>query len=152
MPQHTPVGKQIPFPYITGLDPHQQQEIYRDFEAVLSQIVSAPTVFDAVIDPILTASDPAKHQYVNLTELVANETWAAGTMFSVGVHQRGTPQIIEPSSPLNIAGLGDLSLFGIGPTTPDATHKGWDWAKLTCAVGQQVFYYNLVIEPTSSGS
>lgn len=34
-------GQQIPFPYIEGLNPQQQEQLYRDFEAVLAQINAA---------------------------------------------------------------------------------------------------------------
>ena len=147
------MGKPVPYAFITGLNPVAQREIERDFLAVTDQISGGPDFFDAIIDPEATVADPILHLYKNLTDLVANEVWAPHRMFNVGVKQRGLVQIIEPTSPLSIITLGDLSLWGLGPVTPlDATHLGWDWAVLTCASTQQVFYYNLVFEPTTGGS
>lgn len=143
----------VPFPYIDGLSKEEQRRLERDFEHLREMIPDvAPTIFDALIDPALTASDPSAHSYVNLTELIAAEDWDADYMFNVGVRQRNSPQISEPTSPLDISAKGNLSLFGLGPSVPDSTHNGWDWATLTCSATQQVFYYYLVFEPTSFGT
>lgn len=140
-------GRAVPFRYITGL-PHQAQlEIERDFFEVVDQLgASQPSEFDAIIDPTLTASDATTHQYVNLTDLVANEAWAANYLFNVGVRQRGSTRITEPVSPLDLTTHGDLSLFGIGDFQTDVNHLAWSWATLSCNAGQQVFLYNLAID------
>lgn len=145
------MGLPVPFRFITGL-PHQAQvEIERDFLDVIMQIHDSPTIFDAVIDPTLSASDPSTHQYVNLTELIDGESWAPSVMFNVGVKQDALTPIVEPTSPLSLIGLGDISLFGIDNFLTDVTHIGWDWAALTIGASQQVFLYNITLAATDVG-
>lgn len=149
MAEYKPALK-LPFTQFPGLDQDSARRIWRDFEEIAR--TTGISLFDAIIDPSLSVSDPSTHQYKNLTDLIAHETWSTSYTFIVGVKQRNNPQIIEPTSPIDISAKGDLALFGLGPVIPDASHKGWDWATLTCAATQQVTYYNLAFEPTSSGS
>lgn len=144
----------ITFPYrkFPSLPKEAQQQIWRDLEYLASHIHGSPSVFDAIIDPSLSASDASEHQYVNLTELIASETWDEHSMFNVGVRQRFDIAIIEPAETLDIRGVGDLSLFGVGNVQHDGDHLDWVWAQLQCNLTQQVFYYNLAIKLDSGTS
>lgn len=142
------MAKQVPYPYIHGLDPRAQEEIYRDFEAIEAQIVNPPTIFDATIDPSLTANSPSTHQYVNLAGLLANEAWT--TTLNVGVLQRKGLSIDDSASVNSLSGKGNLALFGVSPSQGAATGIGWKWSALTVPSGQSCFYYNLTLDPTST--
>ena len=137
-------GKPVPYRWITELPIKAQKEIERNFLAVIEQITPSPSIFDATIDPALAASDTATHQYINLTELVANESWTG--MFNVGVVQRADIAITEPLTVIDISGKGDLSLFGVSGYFPDASHLAWVWQTLSTNTTQQVFFYNLSID------
>jgi hypothetical protein len=143
----------VPFPYIHGLSKTDQFQLEEDFEYIVG-LIPEPTaaLFDAIIDPTLTASDPTQHEYVNLTELLANETWTG--LFNVGVRQSAEVPIVEPLNGLSLAGKGDLSLFGLGAFIADVTHHAWDWSTITVPQGQQLFLQNLAIggRTTSGGS
>lgn len=138
--------RDVPFKRITGLPERAQFEIERDFIDVLEQITPTPSVFDAIIDPELSASDPGTHQYVNLTELVANETWASHELFNIGVVERGATQIVEAlgSGSLDVTHVGDIALFGLADFTGGVGSRlAWDWTPLNMNVGQMLFLHNL---------
>lgn len=141
---------QVPFPYVSDLPPRAQRELERNFLELQRNITPTPSVFDAIIDPALTASNAATHQYVNLTELLASETWAANYTFIVGVKQRGSIAITEPGG-TSLSGKGNISLFGISNYIPDDIITfGWRGLNLSLGSSQSCFGYNLVIAPTSS--
>lgn len=138
----------LPYPWIPGLDAEQQRQLERDFEHLRLLLPDPPgNIYDAIIDPRLTKPDPANHTYPNLTTLVQFEDWDTTYAFHVGVHQPGTPRIVEPST-IDIRGRGDIYLHGIGPALVDATHEGWDWGTLSVDLTQQVVLKGIAIEPT----
>lgn len=81
------IRHRVPFPFITGLPDDARREIERDFAYLGEALDSsgAVTPYDAVIDPSMAASDPTNHRYINLTDLVANETWDPDYNFKVAV-------------------------------------------------------------------
>lgn len=151
MPTSPNVGNYgFPFKHIPDISAEAAREIRRNFEAVFNR--PNADLFDAVIDPILTTSDVANHIYPNLTTLLAAESWLPGRLFNVGVRQRFDIAIIEPNSPLDMSTKGNLALFGLANIIPTASLKPWNWAQLGTTATQQVFYYNLTIGPSSSGT
>lgn len=141
MGQNQPSIK-LPFVYVQGIPATAAQQIRRDFEEVINNIPTAPTVFDAVIDPALTASLPATHHYKNLSDLVLAENWSS--TLSVGVIQRKGLPIIESGVP-DITAKGDLALFG---TTGSFGSSGWQWQGLNGVTGKQVTMVGITLDPT----
>jgi hypothetical protein len=136
----------LPFSQFPGIDPEAARRIWRDFEAVSAALMAVPSIWDAIIDPTLTSSIPSLHQYVNLTELLANETWLTTHTFKVGVKQQRGISISEPATVgLSLSGRGDLALFGLGEPLQDSTHVGWAWQTCGGDAGQQVYLHNLSI-------
>lgn len=138
--------------HYNDLPAEAQRKILRDFQALAAAIREVPTIFDATIDPDFVRSDPSEHQYINLTELIANESWATHTIFNVGVVQRATNRIIEPNPSLDITAKGDLALFSIAPFIFDINHLAWEWATLAGSTGQQVFLTGLSMDTFGDGS
>lgn len=137
----------LPYPFIADLPKTSQEQIWKDFEFLIRSLPSSPTIFDAIIDASLPASNTRTHQYVNLTELLAAETWDPGTTFNVGVRQDSvSPRISEPTSPISMTGKGDLSLFGLTQFESNV-NNGWDWAAVTMDSTQQIYIENLTIRP-----
>lgn len=139
----------LPYPYVTDLSRKAQYQLWRDFEALIAGITPTPGMFDAIIDPALDASIPGEHQYVNLTELVANESWDSTQTFQVGVRQYVGIQIVEPGT-IDISGFdGDLALFGIAEPPESAGFVAWDWRAVTTDIGQTLHLTGLSISRTS---
>lgn len=113
----------IPFSTIADLPPTAQYQIRRDFEEIVRQISPAGSIFDAIIDSELSASNSANHLYKNLTDLVANETWDVNKRFNVGVKQ-GQTAITEPAG-VSLGGK-KIALFGIGSDDFDPS-VAWQW-------------------------
>lgn len=139
-------GRQVPFPWVSGLDPVTQQELERNFEDLREQITAGVTIFDCVIDSALqlTGSQPSLHRYKNLTDLVANEVWT--TTLSVGVIQRAGTQIVEPAQ---VSIPANITFTGIGAVAPDATVKGWDNSVFNVSAGHQIFYTSIAFDPST---
>lgn len=132
--------------FYNGLPPEAQRKILRDFQSLAAAIIPSPTMFDAIIDPAIITSSPSTHQYINLTELVAHESWSAGTLFNIGVMERGHIGIVEAlgSGSLDVSSKGDIALFGLSDFTGGiGSRTAWDWCPLNMAVGQQLFLHNL---------
>jgi hypothetical protein len=136
----------LPFTQFPGLPSEDARRIWRDLDAIAGALIPALSTFDAIIDPTLAASSPGLHQYVNLTELVANETWVASHTLRVGVKNHANVPITEPTTVVISGGSrGDLALFGLGQPLADASHNTWNWKTISCDNTQQVYLYNLSI-------
>lgn len=143
MPASPNVGNYpFPFKHIPDISAEASRQIRRNFEAVFNQPTGSQ--FDAIIDPLLTQSSHATHQYKNLTDLVASESWPTTHTFRVGVKNQADVTIQDGGS-VSITSNGDLVLFGLGEPMQDATHVGWTWSTIFANAGQQVYYYNLSI-------
>lgn len=115
-------GDAVPFRWISELPAKAQRELERNFLALQQQITTGLSIYDAIIDSELATSLPAKHQYKNLTDLVANETIDTLHRLNVGVKQ-GHTAITEPGS---VSIPGNLALFGIGDNVNTST-PAWQW-------------------------
>lgn len=150
MAQNQPTLK-LPFTSFPGLPHEDARRIWRDFDELVRNLTPAPTVFDAIIDPSLTTSNSATHQYKNLTELVANESWGSTKTFNVGVKQHVGIAITEPGS-VTLTSTGDLRLFGLGQSywqdlSPDPGHIAWRIIGIAAAASTQSIYFsNLAID------
>ena len=139
----------VPFPFIVDLTPRQAYEIEQDFAYLASIIQPGTTVFDAIIDPALpTPADPFNHRYINLTQLLAYETWT--TTLVVGVVQRIGIQIIETGT---LAIPGHMTFIGTSPgRASPSTVSGWDiLGGFVSTSGRIITFDNLYFESSKGG-
>lgn len=103
----------LPYRYISGLTRQQQQEIWRDFEAV-AQRASSASGFDAIIDPLATTS-AASHTYKNISDFSVGEAANITSSHVMIVRVIGRPgtSIVETS---NITLNGPVVFMGGGIT------------------------------------
>lgn len=99
----------VPYPFVSDLPGKAQRQLERNFQSLQRQIISVASVYDAIVDPNLLASNPAKHIYINFTELFSGEgVHTAG--FNIGVRPG---QITEPGS-INLVGWSHINITAIG--------------------------------------
>lgn len=138
-----------PFRWITGLPLRAQREIERNFHWIESQVGGGSvTIYDAMIDPS-QASDPTAHRYINLTDLLNNETLTSGRTFTVGVIPHNNFTITETgaltlSGPLAITALGKTNNALANPFGIGARVK-WNLAGNTISSTYAVFFQGLEI-------
>jgi hypothetical protein len=122
MPQFQPTFR-IPFTQFPGLPLEDSRRIRRDFEEILRSLSGASaSVYDAIIDPLLTTSAPTAHLYKNFTDLVAGENaravaiGASNGVFNVGLAPRGSGFIVNEPGNVDIRTWGPVILSSIGST------------------------------------
>lgn len=133
MPASLP-AQRLPFTTFPGIPQEAGRRIWRDFEELIRTLPSSPTIFDAIIDSQLTASDSTNHRYKNLGDLLASETLVVGTRFNVGVKQGATA--IDDSAGVGTHGVASgciLGLWGIQPGMSQASSSvpAWNWQPCT---------------------
>src|SRR6267154_1888906 len=148
--QHRIAG--IPYSWIDQLPKESQRQIERDFLYVLQLIdASSGSIFDAIIDPALAASDPAGHKYLNLVDLAANELWSSATTFNVGVVARGGITINEGAGGVDLTGRGHMTFSAAGGGDGNqATSPQWDWRAITVGAGQTFLFKGIALVPSIS--
>ncbi len=92
------------------------------------------TLYDAIIDPALTAADTTAREYPNLTTLLANESWTTTYMFAVGVRFRPGTEVVEPANGTPTI-PGPLAMQAIAASAASST-AGWTANQATTDPGR----------------
>lgn len=147
------MATEIPFKWITGLEPEAQRQIERNFLHLQGQIAAGSAGYDAVIDPA-AVNNSSTHTYVNMAGLIAGETgWTSTRQFVVrliGRPNSATPAAVDTAAvtlpgPLVLVGEGNTGQYEEGLAGTFNTRPTWDVRAQIVNTGGDVTLSNVTI-------